>query len=43
MLGKELVVPRVPVFYRSLGLSIVLVLVGLLAWGTTDSPGPRSR
>jgi ABC-type transport system involved in multi-copper enzyme maturation permease subunit len=36
MLWKELVVPRLPVFYRPLGLSMGLILAGLLAWGTID-------
>ncbi len=43
MLWKELFAPRVPVFYRPLGLSIALVLVGLLAWGTTDFAIPAFR
>ena len=43
MLWKELFIPRVPVFYRPLGLSIALVLAGLLAWGTTDFAIPAFR
>jgi ABC-type transport system involved in multi-copper enzyme maturation permease subunit len=43
MLWKELSIPRVPVFYRPLGLSIALVLVGLLTWGTIDFAIPAFR
>ncbi len=43
MLWKELFFPRVPAFYRPLGLSIALVLVGLLAWGTIDFAIPAFR
>jgi hypothetical protein len=43
MLWKELLIPRIPVFHRPLGLSITLVLVGLLAWGTIDFAIPAFR
>jgi hypothetical protein len=43
MLWKELLIPRVPVFYRPLGLPIALVLLGPLAWGTIDFAIPAFR
>jgi ABC-type transport system involved in multi-copper enzyme maturation permease subunit len=43
ILWKELLIPRSPVFYRPLGLSIALVLIGLLAWGTIDFAIPAFR
>jgi hypothetical protein len=36
-------IPRVRVFYQPLGLSIVLVLLELLAWGTGDFAIPAFR
>lgn len=43
MLWKELFAARTPLFQRPLGLSIVLVLGGLLLWGTVDFAMPAFR
>jgi hypothetical protein len=43
MLWKELLVPRVPAFYRPLGPGVVLILGGLLVWTATGLAVPAAR
>ena len=43
MLWKELFAARTPLLQRPLGLSVVLVLGGLLLWGTFDFAAPAFR
>jgi ABC-type transport system involved in multi-copper enzyme maturation permease subunit len=40
MLWKELLLPRVPAFYRPLGLGVALILGGLLTWTTVGLAVP---
>jgi ABC-type transport system involved in multi-copper enzyme maturation permease subunit len=43
MFWKEVRLPRTPMFYRPLGLLIMLVLAGLLVWSTTALALPAFR
>jgi ABC-type transport system involved in multi-copper enzyme maturation permease subunit len=43
MIWKELFASQLPAFYRPLGLTVALVLIGLIAWGTIAFALPALR